>query len=365
MNIFFKNIRFSLSSFLEYCRKELKLNKSSEWEKEIFSFFNEWHLPSPSILVNTSGSTGKAKTIVIEKKHMVASARATLDFLNLKPDDPVWLCMPARYIAGKMMIVRAIVGDLDLIISKPESTPQIPPDMTIGIAAMVPVQVYNLLNTLDSKKAQVEQSVQNLIIGGSSIHQNLEKKLTKINKTKVWHTYGMTETLSHIALRQINAKPTETRFTPLPGVSLFTDSNNCLVIDYPKLNIYQLHTNDIVVLEPDGTFYVQGRSDYVININGIKLNPEEIEKKIEAVLPYNCCLTSRQDEASGELIILCIEGDYRLSSTICSIWNTLMQVLKKHEIPSEIVFFQPFIRNQNGKLDRAEIKNKMLTFTTS
>jgi len=365
MNILFENTRFNMATFLEYSREGLKLNEVEDWKKEVFSFFIAWHSQPETISVNTSGSTGQAKTIVIAKKHMIVSARATLKYLHVEPHELAWLCMPARYIAGKMMIVRAIVDDLDLVITKPQSTPKIPSAVTIGIAAMVPVQVYNLLHASKLNKTIIEQSIQNLIIGGSFIHQNLENELATFKMTKVWHTHGMTETLSHIALRQINTEPTESHFTPLPGVTLSNDSNNCLVIDYPKLGLNRLHTNDIVVIEPDGTFCVQGRIDYVLNIKGIKINPEEIEKKIESVLPYNCCLTSRPDEVSGELLILCIEGDHQLATSICSIWDSIVRVLQKHEIPAEITFFQPFLRNENGKIDRRDIKNKMLTFTTS
>ncbi len=362
MEISFENNHYGLHAFLEHCKSAVTATKWDDWQHEIFQFFIDWHDKSSTISVSTSGSTGKAKIISIEKKHMLASAQATLNHLEIETKGLAWLCVPARYIAGKMMIVRALAGNLDLLITKPQAKPELTVNRKISLAAMVPVQAQNLFQDTGSKEI-MEQVLQNLLIGGSSIHKNLESLLRNTKSIKIWQTYGMTETISHIAMRRLNATPEQKCYSPLPGVSLQTGALDCLIISYPEIGVYNLKTNDMASLNTDHTFTITGRADYIINTGGIKINPEAVEKKLEEVLPYHCCLTSISGELAGEKLVLCIEGNQSLLSGICALWKTISETLLKHEIPSEIRFFQPFDRNENGKLDRSSIKEKLLTFT--
>lgn len=212
---------------------------------DLKEFLAEWHNDSPTILVHTSGSTGKPKPMLVEKRRMEASARITCQFLGLKEDDTALLCMPLDYIAGKMMVVRSLTCGLRLIAVEPTGTPYW--DEPVDFAAMVPLQVWNLLQEEEGRSRL--RRIRHLIIGGGAINDELADAL-KDFPNQIYSTYGMTETLSHIALRRLNGPERSDWYTPFEGVDVSLNDENCLVIKAPAVHDGPLVTNDIAELLP-------------------------------------------------------------------------------------------------------------------
>lgn len=329
----------------------------SEIENEsVRDFLIEWFSDSPTVKLHTSGSTGKPKQIVAEKSRMIASARMTLDYLKLKNGDTALLCLSVNYIAGKMMIVRAIVGGLNLLIGDVSSNPLQNEDRHVDFAAMVPLQVYNSYRDKSGRFSKIGK----VIIGGGAIDRNEESAYSSL-PNEIYATYGMTETLSHIAMRRINGESRSTYFTPMNGVELSLkeceeNEGNCvgtLVIKAPMLCAETLYTNDNVEMRPDGTFRILGRKDNVVCSGGIKLQIEEIEAKLADYIPYDFAISSVQDEKLGEKLVLvveCVESD----STITV--SDLSQHLEKYEVPKQIFFTSCLPRTESGKIARANLK---------
>jgi len=317
------------------------------WEREIYSFIMDFFSSSDTIEVTTSGSTGPPKKISIKKEHMIASAKATVSFFNLEKDDTAWLCLPVKYIAGKMMIVRAIVGGLNLLYSEPNSIPVITEEIKIDFVAMVPNQVFGLLEGAIGKRQL--SNIGSLLIGGSGITNKLESDLLLNPSINAWHSYGMTETITHIALREIGAN--SNNFKPLAGVEVSTNSEGQLIIDAPKIGVDNLVTNDIADILEDGSFIIVGRIDNVVVSGGIKLFLENIESKISHHISQNYFVGGVPDEKLGEKLILFIEG----SSMDNNLINKLRTDLQKFEIPKEIVHLPDFLRTDTGKIRRKEI----------
>ena len=263
--------------------------------------------------VKTSGSTGEPKRMMVEKSRMLNSARITCDFLGLKPGDTALLCMSTDYIAGKMMIVRSIERGLKLISVEPSGHP-LANNYQLDFAAMVPMQVYNSLQVPEEKERLM--AIRHLIIGGGAIDDAMEAELKKFPNA-VWSTYGMTETLSHIALRRISGPEASEWYMPFPTVKLSTTDEGCLVIDAPEVCADTLVTNDIVELKSDGRFRVLGRKDNVICSGGIKIQIEEVERELKpyARVPY--IISKKKDEKFGEIVVLLTEGDIDEMKTIC------------------------------------------------
>ena len=283
-------------------------------------FIDEWNNDSPYVEVKTSGSTGEPKRMMVEKSRMLNSARITCDFLGLKPGDTALLCMSTDYIAGKMMIVRSIERGLKLISVEPSGHPLANNyqlsivNCQLDFAAMVPMQVYNSLQVPDEKERLM--AIRHLIIGGGAIDDAMEAELKKFPNA-VWSTYGMTETLSHIALRRISGPEASEWYMPFPTVKLSTTDEGCLVIDAPEVCADTLITNDIVELKSDGRFRVLGRKDNVICSGGIKIQIEEVERELKpyARVPY--IISKKKDEKFGEIVVLLTEGDIDEMNTIC------------------------------------------------
>ena len=265
-------------------------------------FMSEWNSPADRLLVHTSGSTGTPKPLWVEKRRMEASARTTCRFLGLRPGDTALLCMPLDYIAGKMMVVRAMTCGLRLIAVPPTGHPLATVDDDVAFAAMVPMQVYNSLRVPEERRRLM--AVRHLIIGGGAVSGSMEAELRTFPGA-VWSTYGMTETLSHVALRRISGSGADGWYTPFDGVDVGVNAEGCLVIDAPDVCATRLVTNDIAEIAPDGRrFRIIGRRDNVICSGGVKLQIEEIEAALRPLLPHDFIITKRPDSKFGEAVVL-------------------------------------------------------------
>ena len=294
-------------------------------------FFSEWNNDSDRVLVHTSGSTGKPKPMMVEKKRMLNSARITCDFLGLKPGDSALLCMSLDYIAGKMVVVRSIERHLHLISVSPSGHPLKDINLKdangknangeITFAAMVPMQVYNTLQVPEERERLTH--IRHLIIGGGAIDASLEKELRSLpGNIAIWSTYGMTETLSHIALRRINGAEASEWYQPFDSVKISQTDEGCLVIDAPLVCAETLVTNDIVEIESyiynkvekhekveKLRFRIKGRKDNVICSGGIKIQIEEVEALLKPHLEKPFMIAKKKDEKFGEIAVLLTEDE--------------------------------------------------------
>ena len=312
-------------------------------------FLAQWNDTSDVIEVHTSGSTGKPKRLLVEKRRMVNSARITCDFLGLKEGDSALLCMPLDYIAGKMVVVRSLVSHLHLISVTPSSHPLKDVTQPIDFAAMVPLQVYSSLQEPAERERLL--SIRHLIIGGGAIDDSLESQLQQFPNA-VWSTYGMTETLSHIALRRISGENSSLWYSPLDGVDVSLSSDSCLEIYAPQVNPEKLHTNDIAELRtlPDGSkeFRILGRKDNVIDSGGIKIQAEEVERLLRPHLSCGFMITKVSDARLGEAVTLLVESD-----DVDNILAVCKHVLPRHWVPRHIFPESHIPITETGKPARA------------
>ena len=316
-------------------------------------FLAQWNDVSPTMEVRTSGSTGTPKLIYIEKERMRASARMTCDFLGLKPADTALLCMPLDYIAGKMMVVRALERNMKLLSVEPSGHPLADntlSDLNEGIvhlAAMVPLQVWNTLRVPEERERL--HHIKHLIIGGGAIPRELEQELRTL-PINVWSSYGMTETLSHIALRRIS----EDYYSPLPGISLSQDQDDCLIINAPALCAQTLYTNDIVRFHGKDHFQIIGRRDNTICSGGIKIQIEQVEAWLHSIGIDNIMVTYREDKALGQALVYLttdkIDTDMLRKSVPTDTPNS------KFWLPRHIVKVPSLPLTPTGKPDRATAK---------
>ena len=319
-------------------------------------FFSEWNNDSDRVLVHTSGSTGKPKPMMVEKKRMLNSARITCDFLGLNPGDSALLCMSLAYIAGKMVVVRSIERHLHLISVSPSGHPLKDVNKEITFAAMVPMQVYNTLQVPEERERLTH--IRHLIIGGGAIDASLEKELRSLpGNIAIWSTYGMTETLSHIALRRINGAEASEWYQPFDSVKIGQTEEGCLVIDAPLVCAETLVTNDIVEIESyiynkveKLRFRIKGRKDNVVCSGGIKIQIEEVEEFLKPHLEKPFMLAKKKDEKFGEIAVLLSEN-----KEIKTVEATVRRLLSdyKYWIPREFRYVEHLPLTETGKPKRS------------
>lgn len=310
------------------------------YEEEVGHFIIDWLNDKKYVMVNTSGSTGEPKVIKLRKKHMVNSAKATSKHFKLPEGSTALLCLPSRYIAGKMMLVRAMVLGWRLDMVPPKANPLDQVFKRYDFCAMTPFQ-------LDHSVARLHL-ISKLIVGGGPFSESLRELVQDVD-AKVYETYAMTETITHIAVRRINSKKPKTDGNPFKTLSKVTvsiDDRECLVIKAPKVSTDPIVTNDVVKLISYKKFIWLGRVDNVVNSGGIKLFPEQIERKLSPQIDIPFFIASEADDALGEKLILVLETDNVEMARID------FTTLDKYEVPKAVYCTDSFVRTPNGKLQR-------------
>lgn len=348
----FQGRKFTIIDFAKHYK-----SSESRTLKVIVDFIDDWYAPTPYILQKTSGSTGNPKTIKIAKTQITASALATLETLGVRSGDHALLSINPEFIGGKMMIARAIIGDLNLTIGSIAGNPLIDLSLEepVDFFSFVPYQLDKVLDESPEYIRVLDQS-KAIILGGAPVSELLTKKIqSNFNNSKVFSTYGMTETVSHVALKLINSKKDEA-FKALKNITFSINENNCLLIEAPEISGQKrLTTNDVVNLISPTEFHWLGRYDFVINSAGIKIQPEVLEKEINHIFNQES-ISNRffvfglPDEKLGQAVHLLIEG---VIDTV-KILHLLKEQLQPYHIPKKILTMNNFTETGSGKINRAK-----------
>lgn len=323
------------------------------WRNAIYHFLQNWFDGTDFILAQTSGSTGKPKSIQLSKQSMLNSARMTNQFFGLHAESVGLLCLPASYIAGKMMLVRAMVSGFNLVTIAPSANPFEKLHISIDFTAITPYQLFHSAESLR------KVSVRKIIVGGSPVTSKLEQ-LSENIPSELYETYGMTETCSHIALRQFNGKEKSDCFTILEEVSIRQDERGCLAIKAPHLLKEEIQTNDVVELIGRNSFRWLGRADSAINSGGIKIHPEQVEKKLEGIIPSSYFISSIADDVLENKVVLVIESANYTTQQEAELNVQLQKLLTKYELPKQIFYLPRFSYSSSNKVLRKETLDKAL-----
>ncbi len=328
------------------------MTSSLQWKNDIYKFIQEWLDEKSTIQAQTSGTTGTPKTILLQKNKMIASALKTGQYFNLEKNEKALLCLSPNYIAGKMMIVRAFVLGLDLVLVEPSGNPLRDTDFDeIDFAAMVPLQA---LNSFQNKKdLQQFRKIKKTIIGGGVVSKTL-LNLLQSEKNNFYATYGMTETITHVAVKRLNGKGATDLYETLENVDITRDTRECLIVNAPDVAEETVITNDLVEIISPTKFKWLGRFDNIINTGGIKVIPENVEELLGKHLERRFFISSQPDEILGERIILIIEGAIFSKKENEELSSFMKNNLTKFSIPKAIFFIEKFLETDSGKVKRTD-----------
>lgn len=315
-------------------------------EAETADFLAEWWADSPTVVLHSSGSTGRPKRFDAPKEFLAASARTSLAAFGLQEACRALLCLPLRYIAGKMMVVRALIGGWELVTAEPSASP-LPADDCFDFAALIPLQAAR------TPEQESLERIGTLLLGGGFIDPALEARLHRLTRCRVFASYGMTETYSHIALRRLNGAETSAAYTPLPGVQVSLSAAGTLCISAHHLGISRMETNDRAELCADGSFRILGRRDAVINSGGIKIQAEDIERTLAAHGITALALPAPHAEL-GECVALLWEGNADETAL-----QAALAALPRYHRPKQSFRVDALPRTATGKISRAAGKELM------
>jgi len=340
--------RFLLNGY-HYRQSDLKevaynfIKEGDQYERFLGDFLLDWLDQSDSIYLESSGTTAQSKKLLFKKQSLVNSAIATGDFFGINVGDRALHCLPANFIAGKMMLIRAMILGLEIDLISPSKNPFHKNEKTYDFVAMTPMQVFHSIEELSR--------VKKLIIGGAFVSSALQKSLLNA-RVNAYETYGMMETLSHIAVRTMQDPMSE--FRCLPNVTVRQDERQCLIVDAPKLDVVNLVTNDEVELYSPTHFRLIGRVDHVINSGGVKLHPEQIERKLSEQLAFHFFIDRISDPVLGEKVVLVVKDDPEIQLEKLYEQIDKCKSLKSYEVPKAIVCFKEFVQTYSGKIKRKD-----------
>jgi o-succinylbenzoate---CoA ligase len=318
----------------------------SAFETETFLFIKKWLEGAEQFRLTTSGSTGTPKEITLTRSQLQQSTQRTIQALQLSSGTTALVCLDTKYIAGKMMLVRALEANMKIIAAEPASNPL--QKLTLAVqpdfAALVPLQLETILT--DPTSSQKLQSFKIIILGGAAASESLKAKIKSL-RPAVYATYGMTETVSHIALQRLNGPSPDPDFKTLPEIKIKTDERDCLVIELPGFQ-NPIITNDLVKIINDHHFKILGRYDNIINSGGVKLVPETIEKKLSLLLTNQSFFVAGVfDERLGQKLVLVVQGKQQPELPAA-----LKLALSGYEVPKGIFYLDKFILTETGKINR-------------
>jgi len=347
---------YTRNSLLDYCTQQLDNSGLAPWRKEVYAFLGLFLDPGDAaISQRSSGTTGDPKYFTLSRDAMLNSARRTLDFFGLEEGEKALLCLPVHYIAGKMMVVRALLGGLELLLQEPSSRPLKDLSAYVAFAAMVPLQIEESLQHGDPIGR-----ISSLLIGGGELHPATRDKLSSITAPDVYETFGMTETYTHFALRRINGPDPDNYFRLLKDVHIGTDPRGCLEVEVPGVTSAAVLTNDLVEIDKEeGGFAWLGRFDNLINSGGIKIIPELLEEQIRECLGHECLVLPEADRKLGLRLALLVE--FKGEDPPLDKWTKKLRIrLSGYELPKRIITIKALPRNASMKADRTTALRQLL-----
>ncbi|MFN4084076.1 MAG: AMP-binding protein [Bacteroidia bacterium] len=332
--------------YTKITKQQINNAKSLQLQNALF-FLKQWFGKTQKFVFKTSGSTGIPKKITFNKSQLVHSAKQTINFFKLNEADTFLVCLDVNMVAGKMMIARAALINSNILLVEPKSNPLKKLKHEVSFAAFVPLQMQAIL--MDEESISKLKNIKKIIIGGTALNNTLESEILK-HKLNAWHTYGMTETLTHVALKKIGSNK---NYKPLTGVKIKLNSHGCLCIKYPPVQAKWITTNDLAKIYRNNTFKIIGRADFVINSGGYKIHPEMLETVISKTfnkqlqnVPF--FVGSIKDKTLGNKCVLFIESNSPIHLDI----SLLKNHLNKYQIPKQIICLPRFTFTSSGKINR-------------
>ena len=349
MEIVFEETNYSLKA-LNY------LQDSYPEADRLLHFIKCWVNGNTNFQLQTSGSTGTPKTVRISREQIVASVVATSNFLSLSQSQRALICLDPNFVASIMMAARCLVNDIDCLLVRPSADPLKSIDEKIDFASFVPFQIYKMM---ENKTITQLDKIENILIGGAPLTQSGFEALATIN-TNIFVTYGMTETVSHIALMRVKGSFSDAYYEILPGIKIGQDEDGCLHIKGKVTEEKKVQTNDIVEMLDKNKFRWLGRRDHVINSGGIKIHPEQLEKSIEGHFSSEFMISWKFDPKLGSECILIIEGKPIPKEKKNEIENIILKNFSKYYVPKQVIELEEFERTNSGKIKREATRKKAL-----
>lgn len=342
-----------------------KITKTLSYnQQQALQIAKQWYSGDDTFVVHTSGSTGTPKPIEWKRKLIELSAQQTLDILEVKEDDVIFLCLSVQTAGGVMMLIRGLIANIPIAVVEPSGNPleAVSTNHSYTLASFVPLQMHHILSGYEFSSVQKLNTFRKVLVGGAGMNNDWSKRFTDLDP-EFYHTYGMTETYTHIALRKLNGEKATPRFVPLKGIQVSRDRDDRLVINGEITGYADIITNDRVEIHKDGSFAVLGRMDNVINSGGVKIQLEKIDNalaRLKQLIGRQYFTWYEPDEELGQKLVAIIKGEPIDPMDEYEAKVDLRSFLEKYEVPKAFYYTPEFVLTESGKIQRQKTADKAL-----
>ncbi len=305
----------------------------------------------PRLLIETSGSTGAPKRVLLSRAAVLASAAATHERLG-GPGRWV-LALPPTYVAGVQVLVRSLVAGLEPILSPDDVDTTAPDDGVPVYTSLVPTQLHRLL---DDDPARLRR-YDTVLLGGGPIDPELRRRAREAG-VRVVTTYGSSETAGGCVYDGV----------PLAGVELRIGDRGRVAVRGPVLFdgydgdpdltaetlvdgwFLTADTGELV----DGTLRVLGRLDDVVISGGVNVPTSAVAARLREHPDIDdAAVVGVPDDEWGHRIVAWVVGDVSLADV--RDWVGATQ--PRSWAPRELRHVARLPLLANGKHDRVRMRS--------
>lgn len=348
------------SNMVEYWQTNANVIKEQDapthpYFRKAYTFMCQWLEGQETFTMQTSGSTGNPQSIVLTRAQLRSSAQMTAEYFGLGKGSKVLSCLNIAYIGGFMMLVRGMEAGWDLTIVEPASNPllNLRLEQHFDFISMVPMQLIHSINSVDT--CREVNATGTILLGGAPVGEELLQKLQALT-VPVYQSYGMTETVSHIALRLLNQGPLTNAYTVLPHVNFGVDPRGCLWVSGNMTNNLKVQTNDLVELMGGEQFEWVGRFDNIINSGGVKISLDKMDRLISGIFHEEALENAffcwhEPDAVLGQKLVVFVECSAVRMDEV-SVFSKIRNRVRGIESPKHAYFVKFFERTPTDKIDK-------------
>ncbi|CAN3702950.1 putative 2-succinylbenzoate--CoA ligase [Microbacterium sp. MM2322] len=336
--------------------------------------------PGTAAVVTTSGSTGVPKSVLLSRNALISSAYATAARIG----EGAWLlAVPATYVAGAQVLVRALLADREPAVVAGPFRPEPFAAAALGMAShengarvptytsLVPAQLQRLLDAADTDPtvAKALRSFEAVLIGGQALAPTVRERAETAG-VRIVRTYGSTETsggcvydgvpLDGVEVALVDG---EVRLTgPMLADGYLGDPARTASVfpsDDAGTRWYRTGDGGEVV---DGVLSVTGRLDNVIVSGGVNVSLDRVEAAVRGIAGLESAVVVPVADATwgqGSAVVVPRPTPAADAEMLERVRAAVADAVGAPARPSRLVVVDELPTLSSGKPDRAAVRARL------
>lgn len=376
---FLRQIRIPLPADLVWITYERNSNTAEELPRELYRKFRVNDSCDEAVVLYSSGTTGKAKGIVLTHFALQTNADAILDYMQPQKNDCMYIAKTLSHsstLTGELLV--ALKAGIQLVVGPTI----VPPRLVLHKVEKHRVSILCLNPTLlaayaeECLKNQYDlSSLRTIYVSGSVLNDRIYTAAHKaFNGIEIYNVYGLSEAGPRVTAQRANCCQSNSVGKPIKGVEVIlvdekgtpvccgergivhvkTPSRYSRYISgsekFSSLYRNWLNTGDMGFIDENGELHILDRIDDVIILDSHKIYPSEVQQQIIRNTSITECVVTAM-EYKENIFLGCL---YTGTSEEAGLIKKLRNVLLPYEVPHYFLKCNSLPRTENGKVSVKE-----------